>query len=252
MERELLSLAMQSPDFVDDLFTIVATDDAQMLDPLAGAENTKACHRLEARLSGGTFTPVDLDAVCAGIPAGMGRESDTFYQLHYNAKRYVTFLMRPEQYPDDLRADADAAFPPLGHDPQWTVPPGFRLERGLLGRVHAATSPNTECRFRQSSFSPTVIIVERPSATEFRYPWQQAISAHRALFGPGSRFERISARYVPVGPTKALEVCYREGPLAVVKLPVLLEPGTERMFEFHTPSPREEKPIFDAFIASLR
>jgi hypothetical protein len=51
-------------------------------------------------------------------------------------------------------------------------------------------------------------MIERPSSTDLRYPWQQAICAHRALFGPG--------------------------------------------VEFRTPSLREEKRFFDAFVAALR
>lgn len=99
-----------------------------------------------------------------------------------------------------------------------------------------------------------MIKIERPSPTGFRYPWQQAMSAHTGLFGAGSRFEKISSAYVSVGHTKAFEVCYRErdGGLEVVKVPVLLQPGTERMFEFSAPSLREGKESFDELLRALR
>jgi len=252
MNTELLSLAMRSPDLISDLLTIILTDDAQMVDPRAGVENSLACRRLEARLAGQEFNPNALDAQRARDLVAGSRDSDTFLNLHYNAKRYLAFLMRVEQYPQELRARADAEFPPLGHDPQWTVPTSFRLERGVLGWIHSATSPNVESRLRRGTFSRTVIMIARPSSTEFRYPWQQAISAYRALFGAGSRFSGISARYVSIGKTKVFEVCYRDGPLNIIKLPVLLKPGVERMFEFHTPSLQEEKHSFDEFVAALR
>jgi hypothetical protein len=252
MKTELLSLAMRSPDAIDDLMTIIRTDDEQMTSPRAGLENALACRRLEERLSGREFDPTALDPKAAMDLAAGGRDSDVFLDLHYNAKRYVDFLMRVDQYPPELRAKADAEFPPLGHDPLWTIPSGFRQERGVLSWLHSATSPNVEARLRSGTFSPTVIIIERPSATDFCYPWQQAISAHAALFAAERRFFKISAGYVSIGKTKAFEVCYRDASLEIVKVPILLQRGLERMFEFHSPSLREDKHVFDGFLRALR
>lgn len=254
MKQDLLKLAMRSPAVIDDLLTIIRTDDEQMVDPRAGVENAGACRRLEARLAGRDFDPTAVDPQSAMDLALGGRDSDVFLDLHYNAKRYLDFLMRADQYPAELRAQADAEFSPFGHDPQWSVPSGFRREGGILRWVHAALAPNVEVRFRRAAWGPTVIKIERPSATQFLYPWQQAISAHAALFGAGSRFQKIASAYVSVGHTKAFEICYRErdGGLEAVKVPVLLQPGTERMFEFSAPSLRDGKQSFDKLLRALR
>ncbi len=254
MFTELLSLALKSPDFINDLVMIVLTDDAQNVDPRAGALNSQACRRLEARLGGSRELQEILDGLGSDTPT-MGpfreKESDTFYMLHYNAKSYLSSLMSMEKYPPELRARAEAEFPPFGHDPQWEVPKSFRPERGLLGWLHSASGSDVEARLRRGPRG-SLIIINRPSSTQFLYPWQQAISAYRALLGAGPRFSDISARYVPVGKTKMCEVCYREGSRGVIKLPVLLKPGLERMFEFQTRSLQEEKPFFDEFVRALR
>lgn len=254
MFTELLSLALKSPDFAGDLVTIVLTDDTQVVDPRAGALNSRACRRLEARLGGSRDLQDILDGLGPDSPA-MGpfeeKESGTFYELHYNAKSYLSSLMRVEKYPPDLRARAEAEFPPLGHDSRWEAPKSFRPERGLRGWLRQSAGSDVEARLRHSP-TGSVIIINRPSSTELLYPWQQAISAFRALLGAGPRFSDISARYVPVGKTKMCEVSYRDGSRSIVKLPVLLEPGLERMFEFQTPSLPEEKPFFDEFVSSLR
>lgn len=154
MRTDLLNLAMRSPAVIDDLLTIIRTDDEQMVDPRAGVENTLACRRIEARLAGQEFDPTALDPQSAMDLAVGGRDSDVFLDLHYNAKRYIDFLVRPDQYPAELRATAEAEFRPFGHDPQWIVPSGFRQEGGILRWVHAAIAPNVEVRFRRAAWSP--------------------------------------------------------------------------------------------------
>ena len=88
------------------------------------------------------------------------------------------------------------------------------------------------------------------------YPWQQAVSANHALavWNPATMtpmFPRISTSYVRAGLTKAYQVCFRNRQLECAKVPILIKPGVEQVFEFQTLSLGEEKQLFDRFISEL-
>ena len=99
--------------------------------------------------------------------------------------------------------------------------------------------------------------MEKPSHTRLAYPWQQAVQANASLRvwdqrGLQPLYPWMSSRYVSVGSTRAYLMFYRQVPLAVGKMPLLIAPGTESMFQFSTLCLDTDFPDFDGFIAGIR
>lgn len=228
----LLENAMQTPLVVDDLWQIANGTPTDR-------HGETACLRLDKQL-GGEGTPT----------------SDIAIELSFHAQSYINFLMETENYPINLKKKAYSEFPPFGHDPQWAIPNGFYQDGWFMRQVEKLTNPQVSTKLRRRG-SLELITIDKPSVTNFTYPWQQAISAHFALtlWDPQTQkpiYPRISSCYVPVGNTKAYEVCYRYGLFEVVKTGLLIGSGVECMFQFQSNSLKQEKYIFDEFIRGIQ
>ncbi len=228
----LLAQVMNEPGVVDDLWQCkngTPTD----------RHGVEACLRIDKQLGG------------QGVPA-----SEIAVELSHNAGLYIDFLLDPARYPEQFRKKAEAMFPPLGHMPRWSTPPGFKNDAGMQKWPNRMTSNSRDTRLRLGGASAALIIVEEPSETRLRFPWQQALFAHRHLtiWDPPEmrpRFPRISSHYIRIATTQAYEVCYSDHRLQYAKVPLLIEPGLECMIEFQSLSLEIEKPYFEAFLQSI-
>lgn len=232
LAASLLDRAMDAPGIVDDLWQ------AKHGTP-EDRDGLGACLRLD-RLLGGSGKPDSTVAV----------------ELSYNAGGYLEFLMDPGAYPKGLKARAEAEFPPFGKQIEWETPKGFRRDKGLLALIDKLINKQVQAKLRPDGLSLTLIVIRKPTPTQFVYPWQQAVNANYALsaWNPATMermFPRISSSYVRAGRTKVYQVCFRHGTLECAKVPVLIQPGIEQLFEFQTLSLSKEKSLFDDFIFGL-
>lgn len=228
----LLEKAMDSPTTVDDLWQAAhgAPQDRHGL---------AACCRLD-KACGGSGSP----------------DSEIAIELSHEASRYLEFLLQPDAYPGRLRVRAATDFPPFGKSIAWEVPQGFRRDRGLLAWIDGCANKRVQAKLRPVGASPSLIVIQKPTATPLAYPWQQAVSAHQVLtvWDPTTMmpaFPRISSSYIRVGRTKSYQVCFRHGSLEYAKVPVPIEEGVEQVFEFQTPSLAAEGQLWDRFTSSL-
>lgn len=187
---------------------------------------------------------------------GSGKpNSDIAVEFSYNSGLYLELLLSTDKYPPHLKEKADRFFPPFGREPKWEVPNEFRVSRGLLARLFRDKAVAVKLRSR--GLPHTFINIGKVMPTRWLYPWQQAISARRALstWDPSTlqpRFPGLRCEYLAAGRTRAFQVVYRWENLYCAKVPLLVMPGQEILFEMQTPFGEKYAEVFACFLRELR